>query len=596
LTVNAAESISLLSGSVLGAITSGKGDAGKLSVSAPVLLIDGGDFAGGIFAFTVAEGNAGDLEVQIGKLTLQHGGQIFTGVGARVPNPDGSFTIFGVDNSGRGGNLTVKAIEAISISGQSSLGVPSGLFTATQKGKGNGGQLFISGPILELHNGGQISSSSIFESTGNAGDIRLEVGQFTLTGGALIFSGTLGPGRGGNISLEAGRLTLDEGYISTQTLGDGNGGDVEVRVRKLTVTNGGAIVSAAGGLGPSGDLIGGSGHAGNLTVIATDSISLSGRGSFGPSGLLADAFRGSGDGGQIFISAPLLDIGDGGAIFAGTSPASTGNAGDIRLEVGRLTISGDADIATLTTNPGQGGDIHVQAGQIELNNNIAAITASSFGAGDAGNITVHAEDTFHSHNSVVSTSSLLSGGGKINLSADQIVELVDSQVTTSVQGGAGDAGNITLGPRYVILNDSQVIARAVEGNGGNINIGAEVFIASPASVVDASSQKGISGTVDIRGLVNDLSGSLYPLPQEYLREATLVEDRCAGRLREGQVSSFVVTGREGLPLQPGGVLPSPWYEAGQMRVRGELESNADHWVVGPVVKMTPVSLDGGCGR
>src|SRR5262245_63669255 len=143
---------------------------------------------------------------------------------------------------------------------------------------------------------------------------------------------------------------------------------------------------------------------------------------------------------------------DGAEIFAGTSPESTGNAGDIRLEVGKLTITGDADIATLTRGPGQGGDIQVQARQIELTNSKAAITASSFGTGNAGNIEIHADDTFRSRNSVVTTESTQSGGGKINLSAGQIVELVKSQVTTSVQGGAGDAGNISIGPRYVILN------------------------------------------------------------------------------------------------------------------------------------------------
>jgi hypothetical protein len=176
----------------------------------------------------------------------------------------------------------------------------------------------------------------------------------------------------------------------------------------------------------------------------------------------------------------------------------------------------------------------------------------------------------------VSTSSTQSGGGKIDLSAGQIVELVDSQVITTVQGGTGNAGNIILGPRYVILNDSQVIAQADAGKGGNIDIGADVFIASPTSVVDASSQTGVSGTIDIRGVVNNLSGSIAPLPQRYLSTAALSEDRCAGRLREGQVSSFVVAGREGMPLQPGGVLPSPWYNTGQVRALDGPGSNEDY--------------------
>jgi large exoprotein involved in heme utilization and adhesion len=286
---------------------------------------------------------------------------------------------------------------------------------------------------------------------------------------------------------------------------------------------------------------------------------------------------------------------DGAEISSAAFLESTGNAGGIKLEVGKLTINGDAAISTSTAGPGKGGSIHVQAQQIELTNNEAAITASSSTSGNAGNITIRADDTFRSRNSVVSTSSKLSGGGKIDLSAGQIVELVDSQIITNVQGETGDAGNITIDPRYVILNDSRVIATAVGGNGGNIDIDADVFIASPTSVVDASSQKGISGTIDIRGAVNDLSGSIAPLPQGYLSTAALSEDRCAGRLREGQVSSFVVTGRDGMPLQPGGVLPSPLYEVDQGSVQGGTVSNEGR-VVWQAPRVTPIALDGGCGR
>jgi large exoprotein involved in heme utilization and adhesion len=647
---------------------------------------------GGIVASTLAEGNAGDIDVQVGRLTLQNGGVISSGVGAALPDGAGGLIFIGVDNSGHGGNLTIHATESILISGQSSLGQRSGLFTSTVKGSGDGGQLFVFTPILDVRDGATISSATLAE--GDGGSIDVQVGKLTVQNGGTIFSGvgvnlldekggvirigvdnsgrggnltvkatesilisgraglfqpsglftnafsgsgdggqlfvstpildvrdgafiaagTQDKGKAGNIKLEVGRLTADSGFITSGTTGDNNAGDIEVQVGTLTLSNGGGILTSAEGIVPE-LATGGPGRAGNITVNATDSISIAGRDSDGfTSGLFTDAFKGSGDGGQIFVSAPVLDMRDGGEIFAGTSSESTGNAGDIRVEVSKLTMSGDADIATLTTGPGQGGDIHVQAQQIELNNNNkATLTASSFGSGDAGNIEIHADDTFRSRHSVVSTESTQSGGGKINLSAGQIVELVDSQITTTVQGGAGDAGNITIDPRYVILNDSQVIARAVAGNGGNINIGADVFIASPTSVVDASSQKGVSGTIDIRGVVNNLSGSLVPLPQGYLNITALSEDRCAGRLREGRVSSFVVAGREGMPLQPGGLLPSPLYETGQVSARSGPGSNEGHgasfdfaatqlrsgrtglkgW---QVPKITPISLDGGCGR
>jgi large exoprotein involved in heme utilization and adhesion len=97
---------------------------------------------------------------------------------------------------------------------------------------------------------------------------------------------------------------------------------------------------------------------------------------------------------------------DGGVITSASFPASTGNAGDIKLEVGRLTMSGDANITTSTGGPGQGGNIQVQARQIELTNNEAAITANSSGPGNAGNIDIQVDGTLRSRHSVMSTSSL----------------------------------------------------------------------------------------------------------------------------------------------------------------------------------------------
>jgi hypothetical protein len=43
-------------------------------------------------------------------------------------------------------------------------------------------------------------------------------------------------------------------------------------------------------------------------------------------------------------------------------------------------------------------------------------------------------------------------------------------------GGAGQWGNITIAPRCVILDRSQIRADAFGGPGGNVRIAAEVFL------------------------------------------------------------------------------------------------------------------------
>ena len=86
-----------------------------------------------------------------------------------------------------------------------------------------------------------------------------------------------------------------------------------------------------------------------------------------------------------------------------------------------------------------------------------------------------------------------------------------------------------------------------------------MFLADPGSLVDASSKLGIDGRVDIRAPVTQISGSLAPLSKEFLSAAALLHERCADRIGGGRLSSLVVGGSDGLPLEPGGPLPSPLY-------------------------------------
>jgi hypothetical protein len=86
-----------------------------------------------------------------------------------------------------------------------------------------------------------------------------------------------------------------------------------------------------------------------------------------------------------------------------------------------------------------------------------------------------------------------------------------------------------------------------------------VFLADPSSQVSAESfthRVELQGTVDIRGPVTSISGTVAPLPQSFARAAELLRDRCAERLRGGSVSRFVLGGRDGVPLEPGEPWPS----------------------------------------
>jgi large exoprotein involved in heme utilization and adhesion len=110
----------------------------------------------------------------------------------------------------------------------------------------------------------------------------------------------------------------------------------------------------------------------------------------------------------------------------------------------------------------------------------------------------------------------------------------------------------------VLLQNSQIVANAFAGQGGNIRIQAQqVFLADPASLVSASSALGINGQVNIQAPVTSISGAVAPLPQVFAQTAELLRSRCAERLREGAVSRFVLGGRDSVPLEPGSLLLSP---------------------------------------
>ena len=576
LTVAAADAISISGRSGLFSNALSIGDAGRLFVSAPTLTMDDGRIQAG--TGSGSRGNAGGAEVRVEQLMLTGGAQIDS-------NTRGS---------GRGGDLSVVATDAISIAGSDSTGIPSGLFSSAQFGRGNAGNLFISTPLLTLDNGGVIAADTSNPSTGNAGAIEVRVGRLMMSDGAQISTSTFGSGRGGDLSVaateaisitgrgsvlpqtglfsvtnesgDAGRLFVSAplldiagGRILARTLGGGNAGDLEVRVGRLTLTNGAQIFNGTGNFmngAPIG--IDGPGRGGNLTVMATDAISIAGSDSTGiPSGLFSSAQFGRGNAGNLFISTPLLTLDNGGVIAADTSNPSTGNAGAIEVRVGRLMMSDGAQISTSTFGSGRGGDLSVAAAeQIELSTG-GTISSSSASQGNAGNIVIQAGQIFRSQNGAVTTEAEQADGGDIQLTAESLVDLRNSQMTATVKSGVGKGGNITLDTQSVVSEGSQIRADAFGGPGGNVRIVSDVFLADPLSRVSASSTLGIQGTVDIRAPVTSLSGALAPLPQAFVDVATLLPARCVVRLSGSKTSSLVVGGREGLPLDPGGILPSP---------------------------------------
>ena len=180
------------------------------------------------------------------------------------------------------------------------------------------------------------------------------------------------------------------------------------------------------------------------------------------------------------------------------------------------------------------------------------------GAKNAGKIELISENNISLTNSTISTEALKALGGDIKLTAPNSVTLKGSTLTASVAGGnETTGGKIDIDPQYVVIQNSQILAKAADGTGGRIAIEAEqAVLIDPSSRLDATSSQGVSGQVLIQSPIQQLAGAIAPLPQAFAVAAHLYGQRCAAQ-KGGHFSNFVQRARDGIPPQPGDLIASP---------------------------------------
>ena len=411
------------------------------------------------------------------------------------------------------------------------------------------------------------------------------------------------PGNAGSVSISAPVLTLDSNASIQTSTGwgqfnpnsaqvVGNAGNITANVGSLFVDNGASILSSSGIalLNPDGTVIGprvGSGNAGSINLTASDSISVAGAGS-----AISTTTFGDGNAGTISLNAKQINVQNAGSVssesggtLAGQLLVGRGNAGTVNMaSTDGISVAGaGSTVSTSTLGNGNGGDVSLIAGKSVNIVNGGLVSADSLGgSGLAGNITITAGDQVVMTGGSVSTRAVTADGGNITITTTgSLVHLTDSQITTSVESGVGTGGNITVNSDLVVLDDSRVLANAFGGPGGNINITSDVFLvnsggATPpslAGIVDASSALSTPGVIDIQATVTDVSGTVAQLPEAPLQATELLRAACAARFAGGKASSLVLAGRDGVPLQPGNLLPSPTYMANKTSSTASISSS-----------------------
>ena len=560
--ISALGALNISNGGQIDSLTpAGLGDGGNIIITAHSVTLDGGGAydpmtfnpttqistsTGDSVSFTGGgPAKAGDIIINATSLELVNSAQI-------------SSASFGAGNAG---NILVTATSVL---------LDAMLTTVTQisanaqqfSGGGNAGNITINSDSLNVANGAVIAAATFGD--GNAGQINITANtlDFSVYGGIAV--STFGSGQGGSIQISAGTLQLDQGgFINAITTGvgftpvpgtdPGKGGDISITANLIEIFNTASIFTRTTGDGNSGNI---SIAAQNINI--TGDNGLSGQ----TTGILAsdgdpNLGYGIGNGGNVLINTGTLDVSGGGKIV--TSTIATGNAGTIGINATSVTLQDASSIESASTGSQLGvGLLGGLAGGVTLNvqdtlslSGQSSISVSSV-ENDAGDVSVTAGADINLTDSTISAQAGLNGGN-ISLKSLSMIYLLNSPLTANAQNGNG--GVITLDPSFVILNQSPLTARvSVQGNGGTVSINSDYFFASQ-SPFDVSTPSGIPGTVVVTAPNVDLSGVLVALGGDFLDAESRLRPDCAVRLAD-DVSTFLLLGRGGVPMEPGGFLPS----------------------------------------
>ncbi len=273
-------------------------------------------------------------------------------------------------------------------------------------------------------------------------------------------------GNGGEINIETGRLNIEQrSFISTTTFGAGDGGNVNVQASDINIT--------------------GTGFAEFQQTFQLGALS----------GTLQPEDRGTG-------------------IFIGT--VTTGEAGSLTIDTGSLSLSEGSIIFSPLFTAGMGGDINVNATDIE-------ISASALQGGGrpgsvesalSGDINLETERLIVRDGGTIANGTVGDAvGGDINLTAAESIELrdspIDSLILTGIYSntllGSGAGGNININTGNLTIEDALISSNtgalladgtilSVGGLGGSINIQADEGIEARGIPANPLLITGISTT------------------------------------------------------------------------------------------------------
>ena len=298
-----------------------------------------------------------------------------------------------------------------------------------------------------VNNGSQINTQTF--GFGNAGNININARE------NILFKG-----RDGLFFNDVNQATIISSSVDSQAIG--NAGNIQLTTDNLSVNGRVFIGSNSFGFGNSGD----------ITINASDTASLNNN-----SNISTSIFVGEGGfGGDIRVKTGTFNLINGSSLS--TSVSGSGNAGNIFIEAGdsvninSSTFPNEIQSNLLTGGVGKGGNVLITTGSLFVNNSY--LSTSTDGRGNAGNITINAENQVTFENLIIFTS-------------------------TGTQA-FGDAGNITVTTGDFSVTNEGIISATTfsDSKAGNITFNANTFEATNGGEINTNTfSSGDAGNINL---------------------------------------------------------------------------------------------------
>jgi filamentous hemagglutinin family protein len=386
-----------------------------------------------------------------------------------------------------------------------------------------------------------LSNQSLLNVSGlGFGNISLFGRNITLSDGSLIINSNFGTAPGGTISITATEDLIIKGLsdknkplpngiiprgIISQTF-SGQGANIAISAQSFTLIESSGVISSTFGSGTGGNIA--------LNTFSTEILGGSPFGEQNIGSLLLTTSAGSGAAGQINLKTNRLSIRDGGYLISAAFGSGTGgdvfiDAEDIEL-IGGITIPekntfNGSSIASTTISSGNAGNLNVSTKNLTIRDG-ARLNASTLAGGNAGDVNVTATNILLSGSgpnflgipnpSTIDSSAIQVGpflafifglpptltgnSGEVRITTTNL-QLENGAEIAVRNEGSGNGGTIQIRSNLISLNNSSILSSTQGGDGGNVAINTDGLVLRNSQINSSARGNGNGGNTTIAAQV-----------------------------------------------------------------------------------------------